>query len=550
MFQIKKIEKLIINGNFITMNEDNPKVSYLGITGGKIVKAGDQEKLPELIRNCDRVVDLEGRTVLPGLTDAHMHLISYSNKKSNQVDLNEVNSMDELINTVKEFINKKNIKPGEWVIGSGWNHERYADSELPTRAHLDKASTINPIMLFRTCYHIVAVNSKALEVAKIDENTTYSDDGKIDKDIHGVPTGIIRENAIELIDDAIPMFEDKETIKKLIVSGCNDLAEYGITTVHTDDFSYISNKKVLLEAYKELEYENKLPIRVVLQLRVHSKQDLYEYIDMGIKSYEGSDMLKYGPVKLIADGSLGSGTAALNEPYSDEQNNRGIFTFDENVFEEIIFEAFKSDFDIAIHAIGDRTMEIALTAFEKHKDLYKSKDFRPSIIHCQIANKDIIHRFSTNDIIANIQPIFINYDWSIAEKRVGKKRLEYSYCWNKFTKNGITCVASSDAPIDTFNPMYGIYCAVTRKDLKGMPDKGWLEHEKLNVYEAIKLYTINSSVLSKDEEEKGCLKEGMYADFIVLSDNIEKITEDSIRDIKVIETYINGEKLGKTLNNI
>ncbi|MTI65384.1 MAG: amidohydrolase [Firmicutes bacterium] len=534
-------DKLFYNCNVISM--ENRRIDFFAIKDGKIIKTGENDELNEWKVKSNEIIDLDKKTVLPGFIDSHMHLLSYGIKKEKQVDLKNVETIDELINKVKEFIEEKNIKPGEWIVGAGWNHEKFPYKKLPTRYDLDKASKEHPMFFYRTCYHICCVNSKALKVAKINEKTKIPEGGNIDTDKEGKPTGIIRENAIDLINERIPVIDDKEEIKKIIKKSCKDLSKVGITTVHTDDFSYVKDRKTLLKALKELESEGKLPVRMILQLRASNMDDLNFYKELKMQSWQGSDKLRYGPIKIIGDGSLGSRTAALNESYSDELDNKGILTIEPKKLSEIITNAFKKGFDIAVHAIGDRITDLILDIYKRNSTLISKKGLRPSIIHCQISSEDIINKFKENNIIANIQPIFLNTDWTMVEKRVGKKRAKYSYCWKKYLKRGVLCVGGSDAPIEPFNPIYGIYSAVIRKDLRGFPKGGWQSEEKLSVDDAIKLFTYNSAYLSKEENIKGSIKEGKYADFIVLSENIKEIAKDKIKDIKIIKTYVGGKRV-------
>ena len=212
----------------------------------------------------------------------------------------------------------------------------------------------------------------------------------------------------------------------------------------------------------------------------------------------------------------------------------------EKEYDEIIYESFKNDLDLCVHAIGDRTMRIILNLYEKHQKLYKQKKFRPSIIHCQIASKDILKKFKKLDIIANIQPVFVCSDWQIAERRVGVERLKYSYCWKKFLKQGITCAGSSDAPVESFNPIYGIHAAVNRQDLTGMPAEGWIPEEKLDLKEAILLFTKGSAFLSHEEDFKGSFEVGKYADFVALSSDLFTINKEQIKDVLVEKTIVGG----------
>lgn len=537
----KVFDKVFANGRFMR-SKGKKKIDFVAVKNGKIVKYGRSEEINNYEDDYE-VIDLKGKYIYPGFTDAHMHLVAYSQKKLYEVALDNVYSRAELVKKVKAFIKEKNIKPGDWVAGAGWNQDQFEDKVFPDRYLLDQISTQHPIHLTRTCYHICVVNSKALDLARIDENTASPDGGKIDQDKDHIPTGILRENAMDLVTSILPGIKDKNKMKELIIKGCKDLAKVGITTVHTDDFPFVEDKKTLWEVFKELANNNELPIRVVLQLRAAKKEDIYNYQKMGLKSWDKINNLVVGPIKVITDGSLGSRTAALEESYEDDQGNKGLMLMSEERLEKLVHESFNHDFDICMHAIGDRSMRAILASYEKHYDLYRKKGFRPSIIHCQIGNIDILNRFKKLDIIANIQPIFLNTDWKIAESRIGKERLKYSYCWKTYMDMGILCVGSSDAPIESFNPLYGIYTAVTRKDLEGKPKNGWVQEESLNINRAIDLFTINAAYLSHEEKEKGSIQVGKYADFVILSDDLLRVDEECIKDILVENTIVGGNIL-------
>lgn len=512
----------------------------MGTHKGKITYLSDEID-PTI--NAQQTVDLDSKHLYPGFIDAHLHLLNYAWKQFHEVDLTQVASEIELIQAIKDFIADNDVKKGEWVVGSGWNEQQFISGKILDKTILDQASRDHPILLNRACYHICAVNSKALEIAGISQEAPPIQGGSVDVDKNGVPTGILRENAFDFVGKHMPSVTDINLMKELILQGCHDLAKVGITTVHADDFAFVGNKENLLTAYRELALSGDLPIKVVIQLRVSSLEDIALYKGMGLKSWTDIGNLRVGPAKIIADGSLGSRTAAMEAPYTDDPHNLGIMIYDTQLLHQMIKESLDNDFDIAIHAIGDRTMNVILDAYEANSDLIQEKDFRPSIIHCQIASKSILDRFRQLNVIANIQPVFLNTDWKVAKDRVGSDRLKYSYCWKTFIDMAIPCAASSDAPIEDFNPLYGIHCAVARKDLKGQPEGGWIPSEALAVDEAIHLFTTGAAYASKEESIKGEIELGQAADFVLLSDDLKVIPNDCIKDIRVLDTFVNDLKI-------
>jgi predicted amidohydrolase YtcJ len=535
------MDKIFINGEFMN-GPEKLDISFVEVVDGKIASFGDLEGLDEILRKNEsaEVIDLENKYVYPGFTDAHMHLIAYSQKKLKEINLSGVKSRSELVEKAKKFIKDNHIKEGQWIIGAGWNQDDFDDGVFPDRLLLDEISKDNPICFTRACYHICAVNSKALEKAGINEKTKTPDGGRIDRDQFEVATGILRENAMELITDVISNDIGEDEMKKMILEGCNDLAKVGVTTVHTDDFPFVENKRLLWKVFSDLAKNDELPIKVVLQLRAASVDEVMFYRELGIKSWDKLNNLVIGPIKIISDGSLGSRTAALEDDYSDEPGNRGLMLLDKDVLDDIILTSFTNGFDMGVHAIGDRSMNVILDIYEKHYNLYKEKGFRPSLIHCQIASDEILSKFKKLDVIANIQPIFQITDWKIAKDRVGGERMKKSYCWRDYIDKGIICVGSSDSPIESFNPMLGIYAAATRKDLFGLPEKGWEADQKISVKEAFEMFTTNAAYLSHEENIKGTIEIGKDADFVVLPKNIFTTPEDEIKDINSEITIVSG----------
>lgn len=534
------LDRLYINGRFY----HKKNVSVIGTSNGviRLLDTDISECELEVVRSeGTEVVDLKGLKVYPGFVDAHLHLLSYCWKKFHEVDLSMVTSIDELKSKVRLFIVEKQVEEGQWVVGSGWNQVLFNDQVLPRRGDLDDISTEHPILLNRACYHICVVNSKALDITGIRTETVHVEGGSIDLDEFGKPTGILRENAVGLVAEYMPSLTDKKKMKELIIKGCHDMAKVGITTVHTDDFEFVGDKVMLLEAFKELAEGDELPINIILQLRSSGPEDIIEYHNMGLSSWTDFGKLRIGPVKIIADGSLGSRTAAMLEPYSDDSENLGILVVEQDRLEDMVRTCVEYDFDMAIHAIGDRTLTMILDCYQKYYDQIKGKGFRPSIIHCQIASEELLGRMCEMDVIANIQPVFLRTDWKSAESRVGVERMKFSYSWKKYLDRGIHLAGSSDAPIENFAPLLGIYCAVTRCDEKGLPLGGWYPEESLTVEESIRLFTADNAYLARQEKLKGSFEIGMTFDAVVLSDDLNDINPMKINEVKVLKTIVDGK---------
>ncbi|EOD00437.1 amidohydrolase [Caldisalinibacter kiritimatiensis] len=533
---------LFYNGNILTMNEKcNDEIEAVVVKEDKIIYTGNYKESLKYTNHDTLNIDLKGRTLLPGFNDSHMHLISYGLSKY-KVKLNEVNSIKELQEKLLEHMKNEEVKIfKDWVVGSGWNHENFIEKRLPTKEDLDKVISDRPMFLSRACYHMCVVNSKALELAGISKDTKDPEGGKIDRDpITGEPTGILRENAIYLVYDLIPFTNDIQEIKKIIIESIKDANKVGITSIQTDDFSHLKSYDKIIEAYKQLRNQNKLNARINLQMLLKDKKMLEKFLKLGIKTGDGDKWVRFGPLKLLADGSLGSRTAALEEPYSDDNTTNGVLIYSDEELKEIIEIAYTNGLQIAVHAIGDRCMNQVLTIYESIYKKYPKKDPRFRIIHSQICSEKILKKMRKLNVIADVQPIFIKTDMYMAEERIGTERMKWSYCWYQMLNKGIILSGGSDSPVEPFNPLLGIYSAVTRQDLHGKPKGGWYAEEKVKLQEALKIFTKNSAYCTYEEDIKGMIKEGMLADMVVLSDDITKISQSAIKDLKVDMTIVNG----------
>jgi predicted amidohydrolase YtcJ len=526
-----------INGNIITLDED--KLCQAFYVENDVFKAiGTNEEILNLSKADESVVDLKGKTVVPGFNDAHMHFLNYAVQKNN-VNLLNVPSIDELIIVTKEYIKTRSIPNDQWILSRGWNHNLFSEKRLPSRYDLDKISTQHPIYFARVCGHIGVCNSKALEILNITSTSDNPDGGIIDKE-NGIPTGILRENALNLVSNSLPTMSTKQ-IKTLLKSAFMDALKVGITTIQTEDLTHCGSLENLLTAYRELETEQTLPIRFILQLNLPNEKTISEAVSLGLKSNLGSNMLKIGPVKLFEDGSLGGRTAAMKEKYCDVDTT-GVLIYNQASLDKLTKLAHDAGFQITIHAIGDDAVETILNSYEEIIAASEKKDLRLTIVHCQFTNDELLNRFKKLNIVANVQPSFVMTDYPIVERAVGKSRADKSYVWKDMLNLNIPMAFSSDAPIESFNPIEGIYAAVTRKDLKGNPKESWYKAQNLTVLEALKAYTLGSAFMSFEEDIKGSIAVGKLADFVVLSENILNTEKDNIKNISVLETYVGGIK--------
>lgn len=536
------MDRILINGKVVTMDGNRSIQEAVAIDKGRIVKVGTNEEILELKGENTDVIDLGGKLLLPGFNDSHLHLVGFGYTLQN-VDLVGVKSIEEIIERGRAAIEEKKIKKGQWLRGRGWNHDYFIDKQVfPTRYDLDKISTDHPIVFTRACGHVLVANSKALELAGITKDSPQVEGGHFDLDENGEPLGIFRENAMELIYSCIPE-PTVEDIKNMLKEAMAKANACGITSVHSDDFEALPGKNYenIIKAYKELKEEGNMTLRVYEQCLLPEIERLSAFIEKGYNTGYGDEVFKIGPLKLMADGSLGARTAALTKPYEDDKTTSGIPVFTQDELDELVDKAHSSGMQVAVHGIGDRAIYMALDAIEKALRKNPRQDHRHGIVHCQITDEYILNKFKELNAVAYIQPIFLDYDWHIVEDRVGPDLMKTSYNWKTLVDKGVHIACGSDCPVESFDVLNGIYAAVTRKDLKGEPEGGWLPEQKLTVEEAVYGFTMEGAYASFEEDIKGSIEEGKLADLVVLSQDIFEIPEDNIKDVEVEMTIFNGE---------
>ena len=456
--------------------------------------------------------------------DSHMHLLGIGLNNIEYIDLSKVKSIKDLIELLNGISNK------EYIIARGWNQNQFEEKRVPTKEDLKEVTIDVPIVLIRSCGHILVCNEKMMDISNITKDTKQVEGGTFD-----ISYGIFSENSLELIYSCIPK-PNKTDIKSYLTSANKELLSNGITSIGSDDFSTLNvDYELVIKCYKELYEEDKIQIRVLEQVNLPSIELLQDFIDKGYvnKKYKG---FKMGPLKLLADGSLGARTAYLNKPYSDDLENIGIKVFDQEKLDELVYLADSNNMDVAIHAIGDGTIDMVIDAIWKSMNRTNRTHHRHSIIHSQLATKKQIKRMKELNIAAQVQPIFLNSDMSIVEDRLGKKRSKESYLFNTMYKEGVHVSFGTDCPVETLNPFRNLYSAITRTSIKN-PELGvFLENEKFTLDDALKCYTENPYYLSYDEHN---YKE--FNDYIIVDRDIHKCTIEELKDTVVLETYIDGK---------
>ena len=534
------LDKLFINGEIYSMKKEGEKFQSLGVKDGKITFLGTDEEAKNL--SSKELINLKGKMMIPGMADAHLHLYAYCQNLT-FVDLSKVHNINEMINLMKEKI--KNVKKGDWVKGVNFDQSKWKENRFPTLEEMDSISKDNPIIIKRCCLHAVVANSKALEMASIGKNYQAGSGGIVELDKAGMPNGILREQSTKVFDDILPdPLKNIEVQKRIMQDVLNDMSSKGITTIHTYA-AKIWQYNEDINIYKNFEKEGKLPLRVTVCI-----DELFEpEILTKEKLNNPYRKVQLGAYKIFSDGSMGSRSAALKEPYSDDPKNSGFMLFTQEELNNKILTGYEHGLQPAIHAIGDRALDMTLSAIEYTLKTTKEKGMTDEeqkkrlpfrIIHVQMIDDDLLERMKKLPLVLDIQPIFLCTDLHWIEDRIGKERLKGSFALKTMEKAGLIQTGGSDCPVETYEPLKGIYAAVTRQDMEGYPTEGFLPEERLSVYEALCMYTKNVPYATGQESVLGTLEIGKFADLTVLEKNLFKIDKKEIKDVKVEQTYVAG----------
>ncbi len=511
------------------------RAEAIALRGDRIIAVGTRAEIAKLKGPATKVVDLGGHFVMPGFNDAHMHLASAGLEKMN-VNMLGVRTIDEFRQRLRA--KAESAPPGEWLVGEGWDETLWPVKTLPTRWDLDEASYDHPVYLGRVDGHICVANTLGMKLAIINLATKDPEGGKIDRDEGGTPTGILREKACDLVRKAIPKpSHDKR--REAIETALADLASHGVTSAQ--DYSSWDDFQI----YEEIENDGKLTARISEWLTF---DDSISELNRKRDSHPASDnMLHTGMLKAFMDGSLGSKTAALLAPYSDDPGNSGIPQYEPAKLNAMTRERVVAGYQIGFHAIGDKGVQMALDAFAgaekaakeaKVKAVDGSNDYRLRIEHAQVTTPQQIARFKELNIIASMQPSHLLTDMNWAESRLGPKRAATSYAWAEFLRRGVVLAFGTDYPVEPVTPFRGVYSAVTRLSEDGK--KGY-PGQKITMEQALAAYTTGAAFAEFAEKQKGKLAPGMLADFVVLDRDITAAPPPKILEIKVLRTVVGGK---------
>ena len=532
------------NANVQTVDKENPKAESFIVKDSKFLFVGSEEDSRKKLEGKEfDEINLESNLVLPGFNDSHLHFLHYAKGLLN-VNLTGTRSIDELKTRLKEKLESRDKEDNFWLEGEGWNQDYFVDEKrFPTKEDLDEVSTEVPILIMRACFHIGVLNSKGLELLELNSSNASEYGNLIEVFPNGEPNGVIKENLLENVKSKKPGF-DYNLTKDILLKAQEKAFEQGLTSVQSDDFGYVPNQdfNLLFDLFKDLYEEDKLKLRISEQCLFLNVKDEEKFFNEGYHYGWGNETYRISTVKILSDGSLGARTAALRNGYNDDSSTKGIMLFTQEELDEMVLLSHENKCPVAIHGIGDRAIEMALNSIEKAKKTYPDIKLRHGIVHCQITDEELLNRFKELEVMALVQPIFIDYDMNIVSDRVGEELSKTSYAWKTMKDKGINVSFGTDAPVEPFDTMPNIYSAVTRKNITGDEEKTYLEKEKMSMEDAIYAYTYESAYASGEEEIKGTISPGKLADFIVLDRDLFNLENDKeILDTKVLETYVGGQ---------
>jgi predicted amidohydrolase YtcJ len=524
---------VLAGGRVVTLAEPGlkPRSLSIAVRGGRIAALGTDAELRALVGPSTRRVDLAGALVLPGLTDAHVHVEGLGTARES-LDLVGAATLEEALARVAAAARK--LGPGEWLLGRGWDQNDWPGQKFPGAADLDRVSGDHPVYLTRVDGHAGWANTRALQAAGLTSATADPDGGRILRDAAGAPTGILVDAAQRLVSAKIPS-PPRDVRKRRLYGGLMAAAEAGLTSVHDAGVTLDT-----IPLYKELLAEGRLPIRAYVMLR--GPGEVLEHADtlqpeIGL----GDGRLTVRAIKVSADGALGSRGALLIEPYSDEPSTRGLLTVDREAYAKMLEVAVRRGFQVNTHAIGDAANRFVLDAYEKAFAAGGGARQRFRVEHAQVLAPSDVPRFKALDVIPSMQPTHCTSDMYWAEARVGPQRAQGAYLWKAFLDQGVPIAGGSDAPVEEIAVLPGIFAAVTRQDAKGWPPGGWHPGQRVTLREAIEMFARGAAYAAFEEKDRGTIETGKRADFTVLSRDITTLPPAEILKTEVVMTVVGGE---------
>lgn len=524
-----------VNGYTLQNNGDLLQFEAIAVRDGKVLDIGAESTILNLYPELDRL-DGEGHTVLPGLIDAHAHVMNLGIRELD-LDITGLRTLEETQERIREFAEE--FPEREWITGRGWNQVLWEENEFPTAADIDLVVSDRPVYLTRVDGHAAWVNTKALEMAGIDRDTPDVQGGSIIRDQSGNATGILVDRSMGSVRNLIPDRSEEE-IELALELAINEMKRLGITSVHD-----ASTDQDEWNLYKKFADEGRLHTRIYAMIagtgsifdEMASNGPVHSYAD---------DLLSLRSVKISADGALGSRGAAMLEDYHDDPGNKGLLFFDQDELNGMLLKGASQGFQMNVHAIGDAANRQLLNAYQfinEELGTDSQRLLRHRVEHAQVVALDDIPRFTELNLIASMQPTHATSDMNMAEDRVGPDRILGAYAWQSFLDQGTVIAAGSDFPVEEVNPFYGLYSAITRQDHDGMPSGGWYSEQRMSRIEALRAFTLDAAYSAHQEEKLGTLEKGKWADFIIIDRDFFEVDASEIWQTRVLETWVAGDRV-------
>ncbi|MCA3182752.1 MULTISPECIES: amidohydrolase [unclassified Cupriavidus] len=517
---------------YTLQNDKLTQFTGLVFDQGKVLATGDAAGLRARYPDARRI-DGQGKTLLPGLIDAHGHVFRLG-FKTTEISLSGTKDLQEAQGIIRAYGQKNTQR--KWLLGYGWNQVNWKLGRFPTAAELDAAVSDRPARLVRVDGHAAWLNTKALQAAGITRDTKDPAGGRIERDANGNPTGVLVDKAMALVNDVIPPYTDDDrraalsaAIAHMNALGLTAVGDAGVTV--TDD-----------RIYREFADQGKLTTRIYAMIR-DTGDDFKALSAKGPVIGYGNDRYYLRAVKLYGDGALGSRGAALIDPYTDDHAHSGLLFMSDAAMQAAVKTAIKAGYQVNVHAIGDKTNHQVLDAMEVAYKEVGGRELRNRIEHAQVVSMPDIPRFKKLDLIASMQPTHATSDMNMAEDRIGKERIKGAYAWQTFLKQGTVIAGGSDFPVESANPFYGLHAAVTRTDHEGRPIKGWHPEEAMTLPQAFRAFTLDAAYAEHQEKTLGSLEAGKWADFVVVDRDLFKVPAGDIWKIQVLETWVAGERV-------
>ena len=527
----RSADLIVINARIYTVDDSRPVVSAMAVRDGRVAFSGSVREAMSLKGATTRVVDLKGRTIIPGMVDAHAHLLGLGQSLAS-VNLVGTKSYDDVIARVTA--RAKGVPAGTWIIGRGWDQNQWGDTRFPTHDALTRAFPNNPVYLQRVDGHAELANAAAMKAAGITLATRDPDGGRLERTASGEPTGVFVDNAMALVGRVIPPSTRDEN-RQAIRAAIAESQKWGLVGLHD-----AGESRATIDLVEEMAKAGEIPFRLYMMIGDDAGA-VAHYLARGPQSGLYDNHLWIRSIKLYADGALGSRGAALLEPYSDDAKNNGLLLTPPAHLQDVATRALRAGFQVNTHAIGDRGNRIVLDAYEAALKAVPTADHRFRVEHAQIINHDDIPRFAELGVIPSMQAVHQTSDMYWAGARLGQTRLLGAYPWRSLMNAGVVIPNGSDAPVESINPLFSFHSAVSRQDADNWPAGGWFPEQKMTREEALKSMTIWPAFAAFQESTMGSLTPGKLADFVILDRDIMTVADRDILGTAILATYIGGK---------